>query len=157
MYLKIKIIKHIMADKCWICCKDLSKITATVQADLINNKKTWRKYWETKPYKFFFPIINKTTCLECFKSWSSWEDYDKKFKYIQNRKISSLKPKLKFPISVRYDKCAICKTQTEYTIETSIFKRRHYLSGLGQFCPSCYMATANTSTVTTQFYEHYLM
>ena len=43
-----------MENKCWICCKDLSKITSTAQADLINNKKTWRKYWETKPYKFFF-------------------------------------------------------------------------------------------------------
>ena len=146
-----------MENKCWICCKDLSEIMSTVQADLINNKKTWRKYWETKPYKFFFPIKNKTTCLECFREWSSWEDYEKKFKHIQNREISSLKPKLKFPIRVKYDKCVICKTKTEYTISTSIFKRQHYLSGLGQFCPSCYMATTNTSTVTTQFYEHYLM
>ena len=95
--------------------------------------------------------------MECFKEWSAWEDYEKKFKHIQNREISSLKPKLKFPIRVKYDKCVICKSETEYTINTSIFKRQFYLSGMGQFCASCYMATTNNSTVLTEFYEHYLM
>ena len=42
-----------MNEKCWICCKDLSNITSTVQANLINNIKTWREEWEKKPYKFF--------------------------------------------------------------------------------------------------------
>lgn len=146
-----------MNEKCWICCKDLSNITSTVQANLINNIKTWRAEWEEKPYKFFFPEKNRTTCLECFKNWSSWDDYEEKFKYIKDREINTHQLRLKFPIRVKYDKCVICRMETEYEINASIFQRQNYLSGLGQFCVSCYMATTNTSTVMTQFYEHYLM
>ena len=145
-----------MKSRCWICCKDLSSITTTVQANLINNTETWRDYWEKKEHIFFFPTINKSTCLSCFKNYTSWIEHPKKLFTIRNREITSIKPKLVFPIKVKYDKCAICKTETEYPIHTSIFKRQYYLSGLGQFCCSCYMATTNTSMVMREWHQDYL-
>ena len=51
-----------------------------------SNIKTWRAEWEEKPYKFFFPEKNRTTCLECFKNWSSWDDYEEKFSIITGSK-----------------------------------------------------------------------
>tara|TARA_B100001778_G_C18568323_1_gene621235 strand:+ start:351 stop:809 length:459 start_codon:yes stop_codon:yes gene_type:complete len=143
-------------DKCWICCKDLSNITSVVQANLINNKKTWREDWEKRPYKFFFPEENKSTCLDCFKTYSAWKSSKNKLQFIRNRQIKGNKPLLKFPVPVKYDKCIICKQKTEYEITTSIYQRQHFLSGIGQFCGPCYMATANTGIVMREFYEDYL-
>jgi len=143
-------------EKCWICCKDLSNITCVVQANLINNKKTWREHWEKKPYKFYFPKENQSTCLDCFKTYSAWKSSKNKLQFIRNREIRGGKPKLEFPVPVKYDKCIICKQKTPYEITTSIYQRQHFLSGIGQFCGSCYMATTNTGMVMREFYEDYL-
>ena len=145
-----------MSSICWICCKDLSTITVTVQADLVNNTETWRDYWEQTPRNFYFPDRNKTTCLECFKNLSSWKCFTKKILHIKNREITGKKPTLRFPVPVLYDRCVICKSMTEYTINTSIFKRSNYLTGMGQFCPSCYVATTNTGMVLREFHQDYL-
>ena len=143
-------------EKCWICCKDLSNINCVVQANLINNKKTWREHWEKTPYKFFFPKENKSTCLDCFKTYSAWKSSKNKLQFIRNREIRGGKPKLEFPVPVKYDKCIICKQKTPYEITTSIYQRQHFLSGIGQFCGPCYMATTNTGMVMREFYEDYL-
>ena len=143
-------------DNCWICCKDLSNINCTVQANLINNKKTWRDFYAKKPYKFYFPKENKSTCFECFKTLSSWKASKSKIQFIRNREIRGAKPELEFPIPVKYDKCVICKQNTPYEITTSIYQRQHFISGIGQFCPCCYMATANTGIVMREFYHDYL-
>ena len=50
----------------------------------------------------------------------------------------------------------ICKQKTPYEITTSIYQRQHFLSGIGQFCGPCYMATTNTGIVMREFYEDYL-
>ena len=143
-------------DKCWICCKDISNITCVVQANLINNKKTCRDCWEKTPYKFYFPKENQTTCLDCFKTFSAWKNSKNKMEFIRNRKIKGNKPLMNFPVPVKYDKCIICKQKTEYEITTSIYHRKHFLSGIGQFCTPCYMATTNTGMVMREFYEDYL-
>lgn len=145
-----------MADRCNICCKDLSYIVGAVQADLINDVKNWRTYWENKDYKFYFPEDHKTMCCSCFKAWSSWKIHKKKHKYLIERETTGKKPKLEFPIPTEYDNCVICKQQTEYETTRSKYNRKHYLSGMGQFCPSCYMATANTGIVMREFYQDYL-
>ena len=75
---------------------------------------------------------------------------------IKNRKIKGNKPLMNFPVPVKYDKCIICKQKTEYEITTSIYHRKHFLSGIGQFCTPCYMATTNTGMVMREFYEDYL-
>ena len=146
-----------MTNFCGICKKDMSNITVSVQANLINNEKTWREYWEKKDHKFYFPEKDLTTCVDCFKILSSWEIYPNKARYVMNRQIFGKKPKLKFPIPVVYDKCVYCDKETEYSINDSIYSREHYISGLGQYCLDCYNKVTQDRTVITEFYENYLL
>lgn len=50
--------------------------------------------------------------------------------------------------SVVYEKCLICKSNTNNDISTPISSRKWFVIGMGQMCCSCYMATYNTSTTT---------
>ena len=134
----------------------MKKINSCVQANLINNTITWGNHYDKHEYKFYFPEENLMACLYCFKDYTAWKEKTNKYIYIKNREITSEKPKLKFPLEVKYDKCVICKTDTFYPVHLPIHRRKNYLSGFGQFCPSCYIATTNTSTVMTEFYENYL-
>ena len=74
-----------------------------------------------------------------------------------NRQIFGKKPKLRFPIPVIYDKCVSCSKETEYSINDSIYGRKHYISGLGQYCLDCYNDVTKDRTVITEFYENYLL
>ena len=47
-----------------------------------------------------------------------------------------------------YEKCLICKSNTDIHISTPISSRKWFVIGMGQMCGSCYMATYNTSTTT---------
>lgn len=43
-------------------------------------------------------------------------------------------------LSEKYDKCVKCGNSTKYSEGTPAEKRLHYVEGLGQFCPDCYVA-----------------
>ena len=44
------------------------------------------------------------------------------------------------------DVCILCHQDTPYYIATGLHVRRHYVSGFGQMCSSCYYSANNTST-----------
>lgn len=148
--------KRERGNNCWVCKRDLSKNMCTIQANLIANTEQWREEFDNSKYKFYFPEENQTTCNDCFKNLSAWKSTTGQINYIRKRALTGSPPKLKFPVAVEYDKCTICKQDTEYSTNTSIYSRKHYITGIGQFCPSCYMATANTGIVMREFYNDYL-
>ena len=56
------------------------------------------------------------------------EQYRKNYDNIfRNKKDNTMK-----------DKCVMCGTKTEYTKDTHIDQRRHYIEGAGQMCKDCH-------------------
>jgi hypothetical protein len=41
------------------------------------------------------------------------------------------------------DKCVVCKKETQYTKDTHIDERKHYVEGAGQLCEKCYESIYN--------------
>ena len=145
-----------MSDKCFICSIDLSNINLTVDANHINNIETWREYFEKNPYKFYFAKVNASTCVECFKTLSSWKIFPNKIKFLRDRQLTGVKPKLKFPLPVELEKCVSCKKRTPYSVHTSVYFRDFYITGMGQYCEECFNKVTQDRLIMRESYLNYL-
>lgn len=146
----------IMPQSCNICKKDIRNILLTFDSNYVNTTITWREKYETNEYKYYFPEKKIMTCSKCFKSLTAWDNKKDKFKFLKNREINGKKPRLKFPIYVEADKCVSCKKDTCYEKNKSIHCRDNYISGVGQFCPECYLNTTKDRYTINHMYENYL-
>ena len=39
---------------------------------------------------------------------------------------------------LRYERCAVCKRETDVPVDLETSRRRFYIEGAGQLCPACY-------------------
>ncbi len=39
---------------------------------------------------------------------------------------------------LRYERCVVCKRETDVPVDLKISRRRFYVEGAGQLCPACY-------------------
>ena len=40
--------------------------------------------------------------------------------------------------NTQYERCALCKRQTDVPVDLEIGRRCFYIEGAGQLCPACY-------------------
>ena len=157
MNLKNNIYYIIMTNRCYICMKDLKDINISVDAHLVNNQVTWRDHYENNEHKYYFAKRNITTCKCCFKKLTGWDNKKNKISFLKDRQLKGIKPKLKFPIIVKVDKCAMCETDTQYQKNDTIYNRDNYISGIGQLCQECYFSVTRDRMTFSHMYENYLL
>jgi|21_taG_2_1085346.scaffolds.fasta_scaffold133240_3 hypothetical protein len=60
--------------------------------------------------------------------------YDK----ITGEEVKPINSYLTTDLDVKLDKCVMCGAKTEYTMDTHIDNRKHYIEGAGQMCGPCH-------------------
>jgi hypothetical protein len=133
-----------MQKRCFICQKNLSKITSILDAK--HALRNWHPYFENKEYILYFSKNNISTCVPCGKQYFKWLLSRNKPTLINNRQLKGTNLKLtKLPCD-QYANCVFCRTPTQYKETVPLDSRKYYLAAVGQCCPNCYMGICNTST-----------
>ena len=134
----------LMRDKCFICQKDLSKITTTLDAKHV--MRWWSSYFDQNEYILYFSNTNISTCVPCGKQYFKWVLSRNKTNLINTRQLRGTNLKLsKLPCN-QMARCTMCKQETPYKETSPLESRKYYLESIGQCCANCFMGIHNTST-----------
>ena len=134
----------LMRDKCFICQKDLSKITTTLDAKHV--MRWWSSYFDQNEYILYFSNTNISTCVPCGKQYFKWVLSRNKTNLINTRQLRGTNLKLsKLPCN-QMARCTMCKQATPYKVTSPLESRKYYLASIGQCCANCFMGIHNTST-----------
>jgi len=134
----------LMRDKCFICQKDLSKITTTLDAKHV--MRWWSSYFDQNEYILYFSNTNISTCVPCGKQYFKWVLSRNKTNLINTRQLRGTNLKLsKLPCN-QMARCTMCKQETPYKETSPLESRKYYLASIGQCCANCFMGIHNTST-----------
>ena len=133
-----------MRDRCFICQKDLSKITTTLDAKHV--MRWWSSYFDQNEYILYFSNTNISTCVPCGKQYFKWVLSRNKTNLINTRQLRGTNLKLsKLPCN-QMARCTMCKQETPYKETSPLESRKYYLASIGQCCANCFMGIHNTST-----------
>ena len=134
----------LMRDRCFICQKDLSKITTTLDAKHV--MRWWSSYFDQNEYILYFSNTNISTCVPCGKQYFKWVLSRNKTNLINTRQLRGTNLKLsKLPCN-QMARCTMCKQETPYKETSPLESRKYYLASIGQCCANCFMGIHNTST-----------